>query len=245
MRKLTSRWSVFAGGAALATATLALAASPAMAATGPFANGNFTQTTFQFDASTTEWVTLYAGGTQQLSDWTVTSGSVDLIGNYWQAPPGGGNSLDMDGNTQGAISQTFSTNPGTEYFVQFQLSGNPDAGTGTKTLQVQASGTAAQSYNFTVTSSISHSNMGWQTEGYTFLASSGTSSTTLNFASQTPGAWGPVLGYVTVTPIAASGAECKDGGWQTLNNPTTLSPFQNQGACVSYFATSGATPIGS
>lgn len=45
----------------------------------------------------------------------------------------------------------------------------------------------------------------------------------------------------TVTLSLPSGAACKDGGWQ--RQPLLL--FRNQGTCVSEFATSHLTPIGS
>src|SRR5271165_2494437 len=34
------------------------------------------------------------------------TGSVDLVGGYWQAPTAGGGSVDLDGNNPGTISQT-------------------------------------------------------------------------------------------------------------------------------------------
>ena len=58
---------------------------------------------------------------------------------------------------------------------------------------------------------------------------------------------GLFIDNVIVTQVATTGASCKDGGWATNNyidgsgNAVT---FKNQGQCVSYFATSGAVPIG-
>src|SRR5580704_4078846 len=34
----------------------------------------------------------YSAGATNITGWTVTGNSVDLITGYWQAPPGGGNS---------------------------------------------------------------------------------------------------------------------------------------------------------
>ena len=42
---------------------------------------------------------------------------------------------------------------------------------------------------------------------------------------------------------AATGAGCKDDGWRTMSDASG-NPFKNQGACVSFYAKSGATPIG-
>ena len=39
------------------------------------------------------------------------------------------------------------------------------------------------------------------------------------------------------------GADCKHDGWQTMSDDLG-NPFKNQGDCVSFYATSGATPIG-
>lgn len=245
MRKFSTRWSAFAGMAALATATVAFAATPALASTplDTFTNGTFEPGT------TSAFITLGAGAGSPtyISDWTVKSGNVDLIGTYWQQPPGGGYSLDMNGNIPGAISQQFDTTAGVTYAVQFYLAGNPAGGPATKTLDVSATGGPLVSVGFTNTSNTSLTSMGWVLEDYTFIASG--SSTTLTFTSTTtsgsPQWYGPAIGEVSVTPIAASGAECKDGGWQTLYNPSTFMAFQNQGACVSYFAISSDTPIGS
>jgi hypothetical protein len=45
--------------------------------------------------------------------WTVTQGSVDWIGTYWQQPPTGGNSVDLDGYyAAGGISQHIVTTVG-------------------------------------------------------------------------------------------------------------------------------------
>ncbi len=89
--------------------------------------------------------------------------------------------------------------------------------------------------------------MKWTPEEYTFTASS--SATTLTFAADTAntGPCGPALADVTVTPLASpTGAQCKDGGWQSMVDPSNnYQPFKNQGDCVSYYAVSGATPIGS
>jgi glucuronoarabinoxylan endo-1,4-beta-xylanase len=51
-----------------------------------------------------------------------------------------------------------------------------------------------------------------------------TESTTYDFEAQAP-----LVGPPT------NKNQCKDGGWQTFNNPT----FKNQGDCMSYVATGG------
>ncbi len=237
--------------------SLALAGS-AMAAA--FTNGGFNNTG---GYSVGAFVRLYAGtGTATaIPGWTVTSGNVDWIGSYWQSADADGYSLDMDGDAPGAITQTFDTTVNATYFVQFSLSGNPDPNTlcdnnpqvpdpnacyspSDKSLQVQATGAPATTVYFnTGTEGNTESNMMWEVEGYSFVATG--PSTTLTFTSTTPGAFGPALDNVTVTQEAtATGAQCKDGGWQSMVNPDTLVAFKNQGACVSYYAVSGQVPIG-
>jgi hypothetical protein len=63
-----------------------------------------------------------------LGAWTVDSGSVDFISTNWESPPGGGGSVDLDGNVPGSISQAINTVAGQAYKLTFYLSGNPDGG---------------------------------------------------------------------------------------------------------------------
>ncbi|CAN0483827.1 unnamed protein product, partial [Phaeothamnion confervicola] len=80
--------------------------------------------------------------------WTVTKGSVDWIGDYWQSPSGiGGGSVDLDGLDAGTISQSLTLAPGT-YTVTFALSGNPDGLPTTKLLEVNVNGAQAQGYSY-------------------------------------------------------------------------------------------------
>lgn len=239
------RWVI---GAAVLVGAVGLVAPAVAASSMPLQNG-----TFACSGCATDNVAVGPGfydissttGANDMAGWTVTENSVDVIETYWETPPGGGNSLDMNGTTNGTIQQTFPTVSGATYFVSFELSGNPDGGPVTKTLDVSATGGASQTYSFDDTG-ITHTDMGWTPEGYSFVASGAT--TTLTFAGgpSNDTAYGPVLGYVTVTQVAASGAQCKDGGWQmgiVVNNE--LVTFTNQGQCVAYFATTGQTPIGS
>lgn len=69
-------------------------------------------------------VTNYAG----FANWTVSDGTVDLIGNgFFDMQPGYGLYVDMDGSTQNAgkmlTSQTITLNPGT-YMLSYELAGN-------------------------------------------------------------------------------------------------------------------------
>ncbi len=233
-------------GAALAVVASVALAGSALAA--GFTNGSFESGTFVNGGSGFETLAAGTANAGAITGWTVTAGSVDWISTYWTAEDDS-MSLDMNGSppgsTVGSISQTFDTSPNSTYAVQFYLAGNPMCGPATKTLWVSATGTSAASYSFTNTSATTTTNMGWVSEEYSFTATA--SSTTLVFAAD-PGNTsncGPALDNVTVTLLtSATGAQCKDGGWKSMVDNSGV-PFKNQGACVSFYATNGAVPIGS
>lgn len=130
--------------------------------------------------------------------WTVTSGSVDLIGGYWQAPGGVPNtgSVDLDGDSPGGISQTFALAPGS-YDLTFDLSGNPDGSPATKTVDVSVN-SASGVYQYTIGLN-SHSNMLYLPESLAFTT---TGSTTVSFTSVDVGTpYGPVVGDISVTSV--------------------------------------------
>lgn len=246
----------------LLAAPMGLLAGPALAGPVALTNGSFENTNNTYvDCG------CYGGGFETLDPapsstataipgWTVTSGSVDWISYYWSAEDGS-YSLDMNGtattdnpDTAGSIQQTFATVTGGTYMVQFWLAGNPDGGPAVKTLYVQATGGPSKPYSFDTATGYnggptSNTHMGWVQEGYSFTATS--TSTTLTFSADPSNMTnnGPALDNVTVTGILTSGAQCKDDGWQGQKDPATGLPFNNQGQCVSYFATNGDTPIGS
>src|SRR4051794_13237389 len=79
------------------------------------------------DAGASTFVTVFSPSTFGSGAWTVNSGSVDIIGTYWQPPIPGQGSLDLDGNSNGQISQALSgLISGQTYALTFALSGNPD-----------------------------------------------------------------------------------------------------------------------
>lgn len=230
----------------VAVGALALVAGPAMAAS-QFDNGSFESGSYSGGG----FETLTAGTTSAnaMNDWTVTQGSVDWVdGSYWLAQDGS-KSIDMNGtptpgypSTIGAIAQTFTTIPGATYGVQFSLAANPQCGTGQKTVLVDTGGTPAP---FSSSTSVQTASP-WTEEMFTFTAnSSGTTTLTFSADPSNISNCGAVVDNVIVTAIYYSGAQCKDGGWATMTNPDTGLAYKNQGQCVSHFATSGDTPIGS
>ena len=157
----------------------------------PFQNGSFEDGPDDIGA----FITLPAGSAD-ITGWTVVSGSIDLIGSYWDAFDGD-RSIDLNGNEPGAISQVFDTEPGALYQVFFDVAGNPDD-PGLKVLVASANSMASE-YEFDSTGK-THTEMGWTEMSFIFQASS--NSTTLEFASISPDSvFGPALDNVRVIPI--------------------------------------------
>ncbi|MCY2983755.1 MAG: Ig-like domain-containing protein, partial [Planctomycetota bacterium] len=153
-----------------------------------------------------------AGST--FSNWKVESGTVDVIGNYWEAN-GAAGSIDLDGVSPGAISQSIVTEPGQTYTIRFDMAGNCDAGSPNKSLQLTA-GDGTQKFDWTKPANWSHQKMGYETREFTFVATS--ESTKIVFASLTqPNAvsgpyFGPVITKINVTPVLTEGNDTLNGG---------------------------------
>ena len=164
-----------------------------------FALADVSNGSFENGTSPNSFLTLTAPNTTDITNWSVDSGTVDYIGTYWTAAAGA-RSIDLDGSSQGSISQTFSTVIGTTYHVTFDLSGNPDGTPSLKDVQVSATGGSPQDFTYdTSAKDNTDANMMWQPETYTFTATA--ASTVLSFASQTAGSYGPALDNVVVTPV--------------------------------------------
>jgi choice-of-anchor C domain-containing protein len=174
---------VYLAGLILASAGAAWAA-PSIVANGSFETGTNPGIAFS---------TLPAGSTA-ITDWTVLPSSIDYVAGYWLAADGA-RSLDLSSTTAGGIEQTLATVPGTEYLLQFDLAGNPVGIPAVKTMDVHV-GSLVQSFTFDVAGK-TRTNMGWQTEQLSFVASD--TSTILQFISQVNTAYGPALDNVRVT----------------------------------------------
>ncbi len=213
MGRLTSNvaWSAaLVAGALAATAMSATGAGAAsLISDGDFLNSNASYSTIAAGGN--------IGGVWTVANATTpstTTGSVDLIGGYWQSPSGpnasmGGTngSVDLDGSgataSQASISQNVNATTGGLYDLCFSLSGNPDGGPTTKTAAVTIDG-VTQYVSFNIGSN-THSNMGYVSENMLFTLASG--SNTITFASyNTPGDYGAVIGNVslTATPLPAT-----------------------------------------
>ncbi|MDR3449742.1 MAG: DUF642 domain-containing protein [Alphaproteobacteria bacterium] len=178
--------------AALAGLFLSYGASAAtLVPDGDFSNpyGGSAYTTYSFSAGDT------------FGPWAVTTGSVDLIGGYWQSPTGGlTGSVDLDGNAPGGISQTFSLNPG-KYVMTFSLSGNPDGGNALKSLQASIGGSTGD-FTYTTGANIK-TNMNYAVETLGFsVGGVGPQNVALSFLSlDGSGAYGAVVGNVAISAV--------------------------------------------
>ncbi len=154
-----------------------------------------------FAGASGSYQTIGTGGTfGATGGWTVVSGSVDWIGNYWTAPTLGGGSVDLDGNSVGAISQTLLGLAAGTYKVSFALSGNPDGPPPTKALEVSVTGSTAQDYSYPLVGN--KVNMNYSIESYIFTWGGGDATLTfasLNAPSNNP--YGPVIGDVSISAI--------------------------------------------
>jgi choice-of-anchor C domain-containing protein len=140
----------------------------------------------------------YAKGSTAIPGWTVTMGTVDVIGSVWHDPDGDGRSIDLDGTPgPGGIAQTFATVPGTKYKVAFSLASNPQCGPPVKRLTVTV-GNVTKRYTFT-SAKASTSAMGWLKISFPFVATGKMS--TLTFTSTDPAGslCGPAIDSVSVT----------------------------------------------
>jgi hypothetical protein len=147
----------------------------------------------------------------QNSGWTVTSGTVDFIGGYWQSPDGN-QTVDMDGNNPGAIATTIDVPAAGTVTVDFDLSGNPDGGSSLKTLQVQLGSATPEVLTYT-TGSNTHSDMDYVAESAVFNIST-PGDLTLSFASLdvSSSPYGPVVATVT----ASEANSVPDGGFSLM-----------------------------
>ena len=178
--------------AATLTSGMCLQASAAV-----FTDGLFDSPPGQNQAS---GFTTVAGGSFY-GAWQATGGGVDFIGSYWNGPPAtGGYSVDLNGNAKGGITQTFDLGAGT-YVLGFWLSGNPDGNPINKSVSVTLSPTtppSSYSYTYQATLNGNHS-LNYEFHSFVFTTTGGAE--TLSFISNDEGAYGGVLGGVTISAV--------------------------------------------
>lgn len=172
-----------------------LLAGVSAAQAASFTNGSFEAGTLNNPFSTV------GAGSPAITGWSVDSGSVDYIGNYWQ-PQEGSRSLDMSGNGAGSISQSFDTVLGQQYQVSFYVAANPDGPPAQKfldSLVTSVSGTLGSVTVSSLQAGSTHAVMGWVLVAYSFVADS--NAATLSFVSQALTPFGPALDNVSVSAV--------------------------------------------
>lgn len=171
-------------------------------ATNLVTNGGFEDLQGAYNTGTA-FVTL-AAPSNVIPGWTVQSGSVDWIGNYWQ-PSQGTMSLDLAGYYQHGLilSDPFATQVGKTYRVSFDMAGNPDQGYAKSLVSVATADQSLASYIFSFDQSgNTRSNMGWVTKTFDFVAQYDNSQIIFgdftNLDTNPNEAWGAALDNVSV-----------------------------------------------
>ena len=164
----------------------------ASAATIPITNGSFEQGTL-----TDPFTTVVATDSTAITGWTVSAGSVDYIGNYWQADDGT-RSLDMSGNGAGTIEQQIFVQQAGNVTVNFAMAGNTDGPPLVKSLRVSLTGPVGSQVFVFDTTGQSHANMGWvdYAAEFSILAAG---NYTLAFQSLDNTAFGPALDNISAS----------------------------------------------
>ncbi len=172
-----------------------------------------TNGSFESGTNPGSFTTVGSVDSTSITGWTVGSGSVDYIGNYWQASEGV-RSVDLTGLAKGSIFTTITDLiVGTAYKIYFDLSGNPDGEPANKKLDVTlANPLTTENYNYNVvTAGNSHADMKWVTYVLEFVATS--TSSVLTFEAGNGGGngsaccFGPALDNVRIAavPVPAGG----------------------------------------
>jgi hypothetical protein len=140
----------------------------------------------------------YTAG-QEFGGWTVTAGSVEVVGSLMVAGAGL-QWLDLDGDVPGAIEQVLATSPGTSYELRFCLAANPYS-TGLQTVEVLWDGETAGVAAFD-TAGMTGLDPGWITVTVSLPASWTSSAATAlglrDLASDASNFYGPALDEVLV-----------------------------------------------
>jgi choice-of-anchor C domain-containing protein len=138
-----------------------------------------------------------APGSTALTGWSVVGGAITIFTDGYWAPFSGRRSVALSASGPGSITQAFPSSAGAAYRLVFCLSGEPFTTPTVKHLRVQA-GFVTHDYTFDTTPAW-HWDMHWAEHSLDFTGTGPT--TTLTFASQDAGAWGPALDSVWVETV--------------------------------------------
>jgi choice-of-anchor C domain-containing protein len=156
---------------------------------------------FEDGPNTGSYLTLRSGD-DRVRGWTITKGTIDLVGTELRASHGD-KSVDLIGSPgSGGIRQIIQTVPGQTYLLGFQIAGNMSGGDKVKQMRVKAAGSVDNVVTFD-TAGHSNQSPGWEERTLTFRAYS--TETELEFShpgEPTNGAFcGPMLDNVVVVPV--------------------------------------------
>jgi len=177
-------------------------------------NGGFEQpTTPPLSGS----VTTFTSASQGIPGWTIVSGNVDLVATALLPSFEGNESINLNGLSPGAISQTFSTVLGQAYTLTFGYSNNPGSPSAIFTADVSVTG-ATPVLATTITHNTStydintHTgSMNYNVFSQNFIANS--TSSTVKFQSTSPaGPYGIVLDGIKATATPEFGSVFSLGG---------------------------------
>jgi choice-of-anchor C domain-containing protein len=145
----------------------------------------------------------YGTGFSAMAGWTVGTGSVDIVVDTspWTPPQSGFNALDLNGDSMGAISQTFATVAGGNYTLSFWYSKNAIAGgSSDPSMATYSLDGGTTNFNITATNAANVSGVlnRWTPVSVAFVATG--ASTTLSFTSTTAGSGGVFLDSISVVP---------------------------------------------
>lgn len=164
-------------------------------------NGSFEQSSLN---PGTSW-SVVGGGSSAIDGWTTIGGGIDYFGTFITASDGT-HSIDINNlSAGGGIAQTFATNAGWIYTVEFDMSANMFGGPTPKIMEVSAAGTSEQfEFDYVAAGATAQDPM-WERMTFTFVASG--SSSTLEFRGISGGVFGAALDNVVVTgAVPAPGA---------------------------------------
>ena len=169
----------------VAVSLLSLLGLPAFA--GPITIQNHS---FEMPAGSGTFDTLYA--VTSIPGWTVQTGSIDHITNYWPAAEGF-RSIDMNGFAPATLWQELWIPQAGNLTLQFAMAGNPDGEPVVKTLEVSLVG-LPQTFTFNA-SGATRTDMHWTDKTANFAIPSA-GNYTLQFHSLSDGPYGPALDNV-------------------------------------------------
>lgn len=158
------------------------------------------------------YLTYLAQDQPGLGGWTITAGSVDVVGPGSAIAASGEQFLDLNGNGgvgSGSITQDLPAERGRTYRLTFMLAGNPNGDPPVKTMDVTL-GSVTTSFRFDVGEHSSDA-LGWTAFSMTAQVCGG-GTVPLTFTSSVEGERGPLIDAISVVDVGS--ASCSQVWWQ-------------------------------